>query len=96
MATQKCVIDWLTGAAQLEVLNLAAWKHRIGEMRGYFQEIKFQHIYREFNKYADRLSKSALSLDPRHILIEELVGSLIQCIYHLSLDTWINSQSPSK
>lgn len=59
LGDSKCVIDWLKGETQLEVLKLVAWKHKIGEIRGYLREIKSQYIYRDFNKYVDILSKIA-------------------------------------
>lgn len=86
LGDSKCVIDGLNGVARLEVLNLCTWKLKIGEIRGYFQEIHFQHIYREFNDCVGRLSKSALSLEPGHIQIEELLGDQIQNSFHTYIE----------
>jgi hypothetical protein len=45
-------------------------------LSGKFQQLKAQHIYREYNKEADQLSKQALQLDEEGIYYA--VGTKIQ------------------
>jgi len=45
------------------VLAQECWKERISELINLFQNISFEHIYREDNTEVDRLSKLALSKD---------------------------------
>jgi hypothetical protein len=40
---------------------------KIRMLSGRFQQLKAQHIYRDFNKEADQLSKDALVLDENGI-----------------------------
>jgi hypothetical protein len=42
------------------VLALEGWKHSFRMLSRSFEEFTFFHIYRELNKEADSLSKSAL------------------------------------
>lgn len=37
--------------------------NRIKNLQGVFQDLSFQHIFREFNRKADALSKEALGFD---------------------------------
>jgi hypothetical protein len=58
----KLVIDWMTDAKvvkDLELLNIGA---TLKEVSATFQDISFNHIYRENNSEVDHLSKDALSL----------------------------------
>jgi hypothetical protein len=45
---------------RLQASAIEGWKLRIKELIKHFQEISFQHIFREYNKEADLLSKQAL------------------------------------
>ena len=54
------IIDWLKDKAKLDVYFLEGWKKRTKELYNYFQTLSFFHIYREFNKEADKLSKEVL------------------------------------
>jgi len=44
----------------LKANHLEGWKYRTKELTSQFQEIDFNHIFRDFNKEADLLSKKAL------------------------------------
>jgi ribonuclease HI len=54
------IIEWLKGKSRLQVAALECWKVRIGELKKLFQKITFAHVYRDYNKVADSLSKFAL------------------------------------
>jgi hypothetical protein len=45
------------------VSTLQPWMTKIRLLSGKFQQLKAQHIYREFNKEVDQLSKQALQLE---------------------------------
>jgi ribonuclease HI len=60
LGDSKVIIDWLNDKSELRVSSLEGWKQRIRFIRRNFEAIQFFHIYREFNKEADGLSKKAL------------------------------------
>jgi hypothetical protein len=84
MGDFKIIIDWLLGKGQLQVLSLDYWKDSITGLITTFQNISFDHVYREENQAADSLSKLELTREPRKLTyfqcIEEHEGP------HLSLD----------
>jgi hypothetical protein len=52
------IIDWLNQKSNLN--DIEGWKRRTKLLSTNFQEINYKHIYMEFNKEVDRLSKQAL------------------------------------
>jgi ribonuclease HI len=60
MGDSKVIIDWLNQKGNLNAIDIEGWKHRTKVLTTIFQEINFHHIFREYNKEADRLSKQAL------------------------------------
>jgi ribonuclease HI len=58
----KLVIDWTNGVNKIENLILNPIMEKITEVRSRFEDISFQHVFRELNKTADKLSKEALIL----------------------------------
>jgi ribonuclease HI len=64
LGDSKLVIDWLNHRGKLQAIDIKGWKHRTMELTPLFQGISFHHIYREFNKEADQLSKQAI-LEPK-------------------------------
>jgi ribonuclease HI len=60
LGDSKVVIDWLGGKCHLQATQIEGWKRRTRILAQSFQDICFQHIYRESNAEADRLSKQAL------------------------------------
>jgi ribonuclease HI len=60
LGDSKVVIDWLNEKGRLQASAIECWKLRIKELIKNFQEISFAHIFREFNKEADFLSKQAI------------------------------------
>jgi hypothetical protein len=53
---------------------LDCWKERVPELLKLFQKISFEHIYREDNTEADRLSKMALIKAPGFIEYFQVEG----------------------
>jgi hypothetical protein len=78
MGDSKIIIDWLSRKGSLQVISLDCWKDKITDIFTSFQNISFNHVYREENKEADNLSKQALSRDPGKLIyfqcIEENEG----------------------
>jgi hypothetical protein len=62
MEDSKIIIDWYTDNNNLQVISLQFWMKKIRELHKYFQQIKAQHIYRNYNQDADQLSKEALCM----------------------------------
>ena len=59
----KVIVDWFSYKNKLQVISLQPWMTRICQMSGRFQNIKIQHIYREFNREANQLSKHTLLME---------------------------------
>jgi ribonuclease HI len=64
LGDSKVVIDWLNHKGHLHSTAIEGWKQRTMELSSSFQGICWQHIYRDFNKEVDLLSKKAL-MEPR-------------------------------
>jgi hypothetical protein len=56
----KVIIEWLNNRGRLQAIAIEGWKFRTKDLINFFQEINFHHIFREFNKEADQLSKQAI------------------------------------
>jgi ribonuclease HI len=61
LGDSKVIIEWLKQKGNLQAINIEGWKLRIWDLVASFQGICFQHIFRESNEEADKLSKQALS-----------------------------------
>jgi hypothetical protein len=59
LGDSKVIIDWINQKGQLHAVNIEGWKLKTKELAT-FQDINFQHIYRDYNKEVDFLSKRAL------------------------------------
>ena len=68
----KMVIGWELQGFNLQVRSLNGWKWKIRSLQVQFDEIKFLHMYREFNILPDRLSKHSLEVDEGTIFFELL------------------------
>lgn len=60
LGDSKVTIDSLNKKWNLQVINIEGWKLIIWDLVASFQGICFQHIFRESNENADKLSKKAL------------------------------------
>jgi len=64
LGDSKVIIDWLNDKSDLRVSSIEGWKQRIKMLKRKFADIHFFHIYREYNKEADGISKKEL-LEPK-------------------------------
>jgi hypothetical protein len=64
MGDSKVIIEWLKHNGNLQSTAIEGWKRRTLELTTSFSGIHYHHIYREFNKEVDLLSKQAL-LEPK-------------------------------
>jgi ribonuclease HI len=51
------VIDWLSNKGRLKVCAVEGWKSRITDLIKLFQSVNFEHIFKNYNKEVDHLSK---------------------------------------
>jgi ribonuclease HI len=61
LGDSKVIIDWLKQKGNLQAINIEGWKCKNRDLVSSFRGIYFQHIFRESNEEADKLSKQALS-----------------------------------
>ena len=61
------IINWVSGESSLNMVNLEAWCYNTKMLLSSFTHVEFSHVYREYNKRADSLSKEG---------IKEVVGYL--------------------
>jgi hypothetical protein len=54
------IIEWLSDRGKLDICSIEGWKKLTKDLFKNFQVLSFHHIYRDFNKEADKLSKEAL------------------------------------
>jgi ribonuclease HI len=67
LGDSKVIIDWLNQKTNLHATEIEGWMRRTRSIITDFQDIKFTHIFREYNKEADSLSKQGL-LEQKGIL----------------------------
>jgi hypothetical protein len=60
MGDSRVIIDWLNDRGKIQACAIEGWKLRTKELIKKNQTISFHHIFRDFNKEADQLSKQAL------------------------------------
>jgi ribonuclease HI len=68
LGDSKVVITWLEQKCNLHAINIEGWKRSIRDLASSFQGTSYQHIFRDSNVEADKLSKRAL-LAPKGRLI---------------------------
>ena len=68
----KAITDWARGVTALHSLLLENWMGNVRKLIYAFSHITFQHIYRELNDEADRLSKKGIGELDRNIYFKEL------------------------
>lgn len=73
----RVVIDWVNGKADIHSLLLQHWCSHIKGLVSQFSNTSFQHVYREYNKEADQLSKRGLSCTMGSLYFEEYLGSTV-------------------
>jgi ribonuclease HI len=60
LGDSKVIIEWINNRGRFQASAIEGWKHKTKELIKKNQEISFQHIFRDFNKEADQLSKQAI------------------------------------
>ena len=74
------IIGWASKKHPIRINNILGWLDRTAEIIDTFQYTHFQHMHREYNSAADRLSKRGLRINEGYIYIEEFVeGSRVSC-----------------
>jgi len=73
----RVVIDWINGKADIHSIILQHWCSRIQVLVSHFSVTCFQHVYREFNMEADRLSKRGLGCTMGTLYYEEFLGATV-------------------
>lgn len=54
------VVKQMTGEWKLKHPGLKPLAARVGELAGLFKSVSYEHVYRDFNKDADRLANEAM------------------------------------
>ena len=65
------IINWAKDESTLTIVNLEAWCNNIKKLISWFTSVDFNHVYREYNRRADSLSKDGLLLAPGHLTYME-------------------------
>ena len=79
LGDSKVIIDWALDKHQIHVMELDHWMNQIRILKAQFKDLRFQHIYREYNLEADDLSKKALNIGTDRIFWDEYVGDKLLC-----------------
>ncbi|XP_074283366.1 uncharacterized protein LOC141607915 [Silene latifolia] len=79
------VINQVAGSWKFKSSSLAPYQMRIEELEAYFDEVKYVHLPREENQFADALSKLAALINiPNHI------DSMPICVERRSSPSYVN------
>jgi len=70
------VIGWLQGISTINAINLSYRCSRIKELIKLFDQVHFEHIYRENNLEADILSKKGIGSPEGYLQIEEILDRI--------------------
>jgi hypothetical protein len=81
----KVIVDWFSFKNNLQVINLQPWMSRIRQLSENFQNLKVQHIYREYNREVDQLSKKALQLDEGVLYYAKGMGAHVELFERMTL-----------
>jgi len=84
----KVIINWFTNYNNIQVISLQPWMTRIRLLSKYFQQIKVQHIYKNYNDVVDRLSKEALLLDEGGIYISKESYGQHEIFERINVSPW--------
>ena len=77
----KVIIDWTLNVNNINILHLSAWFKNTRLLISNLKDISFSHVFRQFNKLSDSLSKRAnLYENEDFIFIEKWVyGGACSC-----------------
>jgi ribonuclease HI len=85
LGDSKAIIDWLKKKGNLQAINIEGWKRKTSELVATFRDITFQHIYRETNRVADRLSKHALLTSSGSLFYYPWDGESARTVQHFDI-----------
>jgi len=85
LGDSKVIIDWLNQKSNLQTIDIEGWKHKTKDLITFFQGISFHHIYMDFNKEANLLSKQALLESEGILSFYQWVGGAGGPLTHLNL-----------
>ena len=66
------IINWAKGEFTLAMVNLEAWCNNTKKIISSFTYVDFSHVYREYNKRADILSKAGLNMVSGHLTFTKI------------------------
>ena len=66
------IINWVNGESSLNMVNLEAWCYNTKILLSLFTHVEFSHVYREYNKRADTLSKAGLKEAAGYLTLFEI------------------------
>ena len=69
----KVIINWAKGVTALTPPDLSHWCRETQKLISSFHDLAFSDIYREHNRNADSLSKTALSQEPGYGCFSEFI-----------------------
>ena len=73
------LIKWAKGESSLSMVNLEAWCYDTKMFISSFTHVDFSHVYREYNKREDTLSKAGLKEVSGHLTLSEICeGELLE------------------
>ncbi|XP_074315640.1 uncharacterized protein LOC141651844 [Silene latifolia] len=80
------VINQVGGSWKIKSQSLAPYQTRIEELEKYFEDIRYVHLSREENQFADALSKLAALIN-----IPDHVDSMPICVERRSSPAYVNA-----
>ncbi|XP_074266813.1 uncharacterized protein LOC141590100 [Silene latifolia] len=80
------VINQLTGSWKIKSESLAPYQMRIEELERFFDDVKYVHLLRDENQFADALSKLAALIN-----IPEHMDSMPICVERRSAPSYVNA-----
>ena len=66
------IINWAKGESSLNMVNLEAWCYNTKMFISSFTHVDYIHVYREYNKRADTLSKARLKEAAGYLTLSEI------------------------
>ena len=81
----KVAIDWMARKCKLQVANLEGWQRKVANILSKSTQMDNQHIYREYNKDVNDLSKQALTLEEGKIFVFEYLTDYLVLDFVISV-----------
>jgi ribonuclease HI len=90
----KVIVDWFYLINNIHVINLHPWMSRIHELNENFHNLKVQHIYNEYNREVDNLSKHALKFDEGVLYYAKGMGVQVELFERITLMSVLSCACP--